>query len=217
MHLSVQNLNNIKNKIKDRLIHLEKSESPKIIAVSKTFPLDQINPLIESGHYDFGENKVQETLDKWSDIKLKNDNIKLHLVGKLQTNKVKHAVKIFDYIHSVDSEKLAKKIADELIKSQRKIKIFIQVNIGDESQKSGVSVKDLRDLYDYSIDRKLNIHGLMCIPPNILDPEDHFKEMINLRDKINSQLKLSMGMSNDYKIALQYKSDIIRVGSLIFS
>ena len=215
MHLSVQNLNNIKNKIKDRLIHLEKSESPKIIAVSKTFPLDQINPLIESGHYDFGENKVQETLDKWSDIKLKNDNIKLHLVGKLQTNKVKNAVKIFDYIHSVDSEKLAKKIADESSKSQRKIKIFIQVNIGDESQKSGVDLTNLENLYLYCKKINLDVIGLMCIPPVEDEPDKYFKKMNDLTKNLKLQ-DLSMGMSSDYLKAVEYSSTYLRIGSSIF-
>ena len=215
MHYSIQNLNNIKNKILDRLNDLEKSESPKIIAVSKTFALDQINPLIESGHFDFGENKVQETLDKWSDIKLKNDNIKLHLVGKLQTNKVKHAVKIFDYIHSVDSEKLAKKIADELIKSQRKIKIFIQVNIGDESQKSGVDLTNLENLYLYCKKINLDVIGLMCIPPVEDEPDKYFKKMNDLTKNLKLQ-DLSMGMSSDYLKAVEYSSTYLRIGSSIF-
>ena len=215
MHRSVQNLNNIKSKIHDRLNDLEKSESAKIIAVSKTFPLDQITPLIESGHYDFGENKVQETLDKWSDIKLKNEDVKLHLIGKLQTNKVKHAVKIFDYIHSVDSEKLAKKIADELIKIQRKIKIFIQVNIGDENQKSGVDINNLENLYLYCKKINLNVIGLMCIPPAHDKPEKYFKKMNELKKNLNLN-DLSMGMSSDYLKAIEYSSTYLRIGSSIF-
>ena len=215
MHHSVQNLNNIKSKIHDRLKDLEKSESAKIIAVSKTFPLDQITPLIESGHYDFGENKVQETLDKWSDIKLKNEDVKLHLIGKLQTNKVKHAVKIFDYIHSVDSEKLAKKIADELIKIQRKIKIFIQVNIGDENQKSGVDINNLENLYLYCKKINLNVIGLMCIPPAHDKPEKYFKKMNELKKNLNLN-DLSMGMSSDYLKAIEYSSTYLRIGSSIF-
>ena len=215
MHRSVQNLNNIKSKIHDRLKDLEKSESAKIIAVSKTFPLDQITPLIESGHYDFGENKVQETLDKWSDIKLKNEDVKLHLIGKLQTNKVKHAVKIFDYIHSVDSEKLAKKIADELIKIQRKIKIFIQVNIGDENQKSGVDINNLENLYLYCKKINLNVIGLMCIPPAHDKPEKYFKKMNELKKNLNLN-DLSMGMSSDYLKAIEYSSTYLRIGSSIF-
>lgn len=187
--------------------------------VTKNQSNEDISELIEQGFKLFGENRVQEAKLKYLKPNLYEKNIELHLIGPLQTNKVKDALKIFDVIQTVDRASLVDEISKQLIKLTviKTKKFFIQVNIGDESQKSGVSVKDLRDLYDYSIDRKLNIHGLMCIPPNILDPKDHFKEMINLRDKINSQLKLSMGMSNDYKIALQYKSDIIRVGSLIFS
>ena len=191
----------------------------RLMIVTKNQSNEDISELIEQGFRLFGENRVQEAKLKYLKSNLYEKNIELHLIGPLQTNKVKDALKIFDVIQTVDRASLVDEISKQLIKLTviKTKKFFIQVNIGDESQKSGVSVKDLRDLYDYSIDRKLNIHGLMCIPPNILDPKDHFKEMINLRDKINSQLKLSMGMSNDYKIALQYKSDIIRVGSLIFS
>ncbi len=191
----------------------------RLMIVTKNQSNEDISELIDQGFKLFGENRVQEAKLKYLKSNLYEKNIELHLIGPLQTNKVKDALKIFDVIQTVDRASLVDEISKQLIKLTviKTKKFFIQVNIGDESQKSGVSVKDLRDLYDYSIDRKLNIHGLMCIPPNILDPKDHFKEMINLRDKINSQLKLSMGMSNDYKIALQYKSDIIRVGSLIFS
>ena len=215
MHYSVQNLKNIKNQINDKLNHLKKSESPKIIAVSKTFPIDQINPLIESGHLDFGENKVQEALEKWSEIKFKNENIKLHLIGKLQTNKVRHAVKIFDYIHSVDSEKLAKKISDELNKNQRNIKIFIQVNIGQEHQKSGVDIDNLENLFLYCKKINLDVIGLMCIPPFEKDSEEYFQKMQDLTK--NLKLKdLSMGMSSDYLKAIEYSSTYVRIGSSIF-
>ena len=191
----------------------------RLMIVTKNQSNEDISELIDQGFKLFGENRVQEAKLKYLKSNLYEKNIELHLIGPLQTNKVKDALKIFDVIQTVDRASLVDEISKQLIKLTviKTKKFFIQVNIGDESQKSGVSVKDLRDLYDYSIDRKLNIHGLMCIPPNILDPKDHFKEMINLRDKINSQLKLSMGMSNDYKIALKCKSDIIRVGSLIFS
>ncbi len=215
MHYSIQNLNIIKKKINDKLNHLKKSKSPKIIAVSKTFPLDQINPLIESGHCDFGENKVQETLDKWSDIKSKNNNIKLHLIGKLQTNKVKYAIKIFDYIHSVDSEKLAKKISDESDKHQKKIKIFIQVNIGQEDQKSGVDIDNLENLYLFCKKINLEVIGLMCIPPLDSNPEKYFIKMLSLNKKFNLK-ELSMGMSSDYLKALEYSSTYLRIGSSIF-
>jgi len=215
MHYSVKNLDVIKNNIKNKLNDIKKSDSPNIIAVSKTFTMDKINPLIESGHFDFGENKVQEALDKWSDIKLKNNNIKLHLIGKLQTNKVKHAVKIFDYIHSVDNEKLAKKIADELNKNQRTIKIFLQVNIGQENQKSGVDVDNLENLFLYCRKMNLEVIGLMCIPPVGADSKEYFNKMRDLSKKL--MLKdLSMGMSSDYLKAIEYSSTYLRIGSSIF-
>ena len=215
MHYSVKNLDVIKNNIKNKLNDIKKSNNPNIIAVSKTFAMDKINPLIESGHLDFGENKVQEALDKWSDIKLKNNNIKLHLIGKLQTNKVKHAVKIFDYIHSVDNEKLAKKISDELNKNQRNIKIFLQVNIGKENQKSGVDVDNLENLFLYCKKINLEVIGLMCIPPVGIDSKEYFKKMRDLTK--NLMLKdLSMGMSSDYLKAIEYSSTYLRIGSSIF-
>ena len=215
MHYSVKNLDVIKNNLKNKLNDIKKSDSPNIIAVSKTFAMDKINPLIESGHFDFGENKVQEALDKWSDIKLKNNNIKLHLIGKLQTNKVKHAVKIFDYIHSVDNEKLAKKIADELNKNQRNIKIFLQVNIGQENQKSGVDVENLENLFLYCKKINLEVIGLMCIPPVGVDSKEYFNKMRDLSK--NLMLKdLSMGMSSDYLNAIEYSTTYLRIGSSIF-
>tara|TARA_A100000164_G_C21923825_1_gene782039 strand:- start:1809 stop:2477 length:669 start_codon:yes stop_codon:yes gene_type:complete len=215
MHYSVQNLNNIKNQIELKLNNLGKNEIPKIIAVSKTFPIEKILPLIEYGHNDFGENKVQETIDKWSQIKSKNNNIKLHLIGKLQSNKVKHAVKIFDYIHSVDNEKLARKIAAESNKNKKKIKIFIQVNIGRENQKSGMQIDNLENFYQYCLNLKLDIVGLMCIPPIEEDPEKYFLEMkdLNLKLKLN---ELSMGMSSDYLQAIDKSSTFLRIGTGIF-
>ena len=172
-------------------------------------------PLIEYGHLDFGENKVQEALDKWSEIKLKKQNIKLHLIGKLQTNKVKHAIKIFDYIHSVDSVKLAKKIADEQLKQNKNIKLFIQVNIGNEEQKSGVKVDQIEDLIIFSKQLNLNIIGLMCIPPANKDPDKYFKEIKLLSKKFNLS-EISMGMSSDYLKAVENFSTYLRIGSSIF-
>ena len=215
MNNSVENLNNIKNKIKLKLNNLKKDKVPKIIAVSKTFSMDKILPLVDHGHNDFGENKVQEALDKWSEIKLNRDHIKLHLIGKLQSNKVKVAVKIFDYIHSVDSEKLARKIADEIKKNHRKIKIFIQVNIGREDQKSGIGVNELETFYNYCLDLNLNVIGLMCIPPFDHNPEEYFSEMQSLNEKLNLP-ELSMGMSSDYLKAIEFSSTFVRIGSSIF-
>src|SRR5210317_446680 len=165
MHSSVQKYKDIISSI-DRKIEAQKINlSPKVIAVSKTFKLEKILPLIEYGHLDYGENKVQEAIDKWSEIKKKKQNIKLHLIGKLQTNKVKHAIKLFDYIHSVDSIKLAKKIADEQFKQNKNLKLFIQVNIGKEAQKSGIKIDQIKDLIKLSKQLNLNVVGLMCIPP----------------------------------------------------
>ncbi len=215
MHFTVQNLNNIKNEIKLKLNSFDNKISPKIIAVSKTFSMDKIKPLIESGHIDFGENKVQEAIDKWSQTKLHKNDIKLHLIGKLQTNKVKLAIKIFDYLHSIDNEKLAKKVADELKKNTKKVGIFIQVNIGREEQKSGITVDKLYDFYNYCTDLKLDVIGLMCIPPIKEDPVNYFIEMQSLNKKLKLN-QLSMGMSADYLKATEYSSTFLRIGSSIF-
>ena len=215
MHESVKKYNNIVNSIKLELEGQKNIIFPKIIAVSKTFQLERIIPLIEHGHLDYGENKVQEALDKWSEIKKENPKIKLHLIGGLQTNKVKFAVRIFDYIHSVDSKKLAKKIADEQIKQNKKVKLFIQVNIGNEEQKSGVSKIDLVDLFNYCKDLNLEVVGLMCIPPVDKDSNQYFKEM-NLLNQ-NLRLKeLSMGMSSDFLKASMHSATFLRIGSAIF-
>jgi len=172
-------------------------------------------PLIEYGHLEYGENKVQEAITKWTDIKLVNPNIKLHLIGKLQTNKVKYALKLFDYIHSVDNKKLAKKIADEELKQNKKIKIFLQVNIGDEEQKSGINKDYLNDFYSYCKNLNLDVMGLMCIPPADNKSENFFKEMAVLTKKLNL-LELSMGMSSDYIEAAKNSATYIRIGSNIF-
>ena len=215
MHNTVKNLLDIKNNIKDYLKEIKISNFPKIIAVSKTFELDKISPLIDHGHEDFGENKVQEALEKWSNVKNKNSKIKLHMIGKLQTNKVKYAVQVFDYIHSVDSEKLAKKISDEQNKINKKIKIFLQVNIGDENQKSGVNKNDLAKLVSYCKEINLDLIGLMCIPPVNADPEDYFIEM-NKLNKAHGFAELSMGMSSDYLKATKHLATYVRIGSSIF-
>jgi pyridoxal phosphate enzyme (YggS family) len=215
MHKTVQNLIDIENQLKSNLGDIDQSSLPKIIAVSKTFKMDKISPLVEHGHLDFGENKVQEAIEKWTEIKASKPNIQLHMIGKLQTNKVKFAVKLFDYIHSVDSEKLAKKIADEQQKVQRKLKIFIQVNIGDENQKSGINITKTSDLVVFCKKLNLNVVGLMCIPPADIDPSNYFVEM-NKINKINNLKELSMGMSSDYIKAAQYNSTYLRIGSYIF-
>ena len=215
MHKTVQNLIDIQKEINTNLRNLKLSKIPKIIAVSKTFTIDRINPLIEHGHLDFGENKVQEAKDKWSDIKLKNKNLNLHLIGNLQTNKVKFAIRLFDYIHSVDNEKLAKKIFDEQEKQNKKVKIFIQVNIGNEKQKYGVSTSSLPSLYSYCKGLNLDVIGLMCIPPVNESKDNYFKEMNNLNKTFGFN-ELSMGMSADYLDALKNSATYLRIGSSIF-
>ena len=215
MHSTVKNLLNIKNNIKENLNLLNINNNPKIIAVSKTFKIDKIKPLIDYGHLDFGENKVQEAIEKWTEIKKLNPELKLHMIGKLQTNKVKFAVKLFDYIHSVDSEKLAKKIADEQLKINKRIKIFLQINIGEEDQKSGINKNDINKLVSYCNEIKLDLIGLMCIPPANIDPEIYFKEMYQLNKSLNFN-ELSMGMSSDFLLAVKHFSTFIRIGSSIF-
>ena len=215
MHNTVKNLLDIKNNIKGYLNKLNIINSPKIIAVSKTFKIDKILPLIEYGHIDFGENKVQEAIEKWTEIKKINLEIKLHMIGKLQTNKVKYAVRIFDYIHSVDSTKLAKKIADEQKKVNKKIKVFLQINIGDEDQKSGINKTQANQLVAYCKEIGLDLIGLMCIPPANFDPDNYFEEM-NILNKSFGFEDLSMGMSSDYLIAAKHSATYVRIGSSIF-
>ena len=215
MHNTVKNLLDIENNINTYLNKLNINNNPKIVAVSKTFKIDKILPLIEHGHIDYGENKVQEAIEKWSDIKKINSKIRLHMIGKLQTNKVKFAIQIFDYIHSVDSEKLAKKIADEQSKINKKVKIFLQVNIGDENQKSGINKSNISQLVSYCKEIGLDLIGLMCIPPVNINPENYFDEM----NKLNKTLgfnELSMGMSSDFLIAVKHFSTYVRIGSSIF-
>jgi len=215
MHNTVKNLLNIENNIKAYINKLNINNVPKVIAVSKTFTAEKILPLVEYGHIDFGENKVQEAFDKWKKLKDLNSKIKLHMIGKLQTNKVKLAVQIFDFIHSVDSEKLAKKIFDEQEKINKKIKIFLQVNIGDENQKSGINKHNIGQLVLYCKQINLDLVGLMCIPPINIDPEKYFIEMNELNKSFGLN-ELSMGMSSDYLLATKHLSTYLRIGSNIF-
>ena len=215
MHNTVENIINIQKKIQSNLSDLNINNRTKIIAVSKTFSLDKILPLIHHGHVDFGENKVQEAVEKWTELKNENPNLKLHMIGRLQTNKVKYAVKLFDYIHSVDNEKLARKISEEDKKINKKTKIFIQVNIGEEDQKSGLSKIEAHKLVKYCKKINLEVIGLMCIPPVNQDSTFYFKQM----SKLNKDLgftELSMGMSSDYLKACEYSATYLRIGSSIF-
>ncbi|MDC1115040.1 YggS family pyridoxal phosphate-dependent enzyme [Candidatus Pelagibacter sp.] len=213
MHNSINNLALINDQIKSKFGLIKKL---KIIAVSKTFPMSEINPLIDNGQIHFGENKVQEAVDKWSDIKKLNKNLKLHMIGKLQTNKVKYVVPLFDYIHSLDNIKLAEKIASEQIKKNKNLKIFIQVNIGNEFQKSGININDLKNFYEKCTQElNLNIIGLMCLPPQSGLAKNYFNEMVELKKTINIR-DLSMGMSEDYLEAVACGATYIRIGSKIF-
>ena len=216
-HKTINNLDLIKKEIQFKISKLNYlNYNPKIIAICKTFPISDVIPLINYGHVHFGENKVQESIEKWTDIKNDFKNIKLHMVGKLQTNKVKYVLPLFDYIHSLDNIKLAEKISNEQQKIGKKIKIFIQVNIGNESQKSGILEENLSSFYGKCIiDFGLQIEGLMCIPPNDNNSEIYFSKMRKLSDQINLP-ELSMGMSNDYLKACEYKTTFFRIGSKIF-
>ena len=210
MHDVVNRLIAIKREIQT------KNSSAEVIVVSKTFPMSKILPLVNHGHKHFGENKVQEAIDKWTSVKEDFIDIKLHLIGKLQTNKVKHALPLFNYIHSLDSQKLAEKIADQQIKKNIKVKIFIQINIGNETQKNGIEIENLENFYEKCIkEYKLDIIGLMCLPPMDKDAGIYFSKMHDLLKKINLK-DLSMGMSNDYIEALKHKSTFLRIGSKIF-
>ena len=214
--MSIDKLTSIENEIQLKINELKTSSlKPTIIAVSKTFPIENILPLVKFGHAHFGENKVQEALDKWTEIKADNKNIKLHLIGPLQTNKVKFALKIFDYIHSVDREKLAIKIADEQNKQSKKIKIFIQINIANEEQKSGVKKEKVYEFFKFCKNLDLEVIGTMCIPPQEGNSKSYFLEMNKINEKLNLP-DLSMGMSKDYLEATENKATFLRIGSKIF-
>jgi pyridoxal phosphate enzyme (YggS family) len=204
------------NKIKLNIAKVTDANLIKIVAVSKTFPLDHIMPLVESGHTHFGENKVQEAVSKWKNIKDVNKNLKIHMIGKLQSNKAKKAVEIFDYIHSVDSQKLADVLSSSQKKISKKINYFIQVNIGGEIQKSGIPYNEVDAFYNYcSKENKMNILGLMAIPPNDDKTENHFRSLSELNASLGFK-ELSMGMSGDYMKAVNYKASYLRIGSSIF-
>ena len=204
------------DKINSNIKKLNFDKKVKIIAVSKTFSIEHIKPLIDYGHNHFGENKVQEAISKWTDIKKQNDNIKLHMVGRLQSNKAKDAVKLFDFIHSLDNQKLADTLSKHQNNLQKKLKYFIQVNIGNELQKSGIKVDELEAFYNYCINEaNLKIVGLMIIPPNDNDPDKYFKSLSELNKSLALE-ELSMGMSADYEKAINQGATFVRIGSSIF-
>ena len=213
MHQSINNLVSIQNTLKIENLELNKI---KIIAVSKTFPINEILPLINHGQIHFGENKVQEAIEKWQEIKQDFKHLQLHMIGKLQSNKVKFVVPLFDYIHSLDSLKLAKKISEEQNKIKKRLKIFIQINIGNEEQKNGIDERDLEEFYKKCVNElELDIVGLMCLPPKDDNTKEYFIKMKNLAQKINVK-ELSMGMSNDYLDAAKHGATYLRIGSKVF-
>ena len=216
MHITVENLLKINEKVKAKFdLNKNLSKVPEIIAVSKTFKINHILPVIEQGHIHYGENKVQEAAEKWTSLKKENKNIKLHLIGRLQTNKVKLALGLFDYIHSLDSKKLADKIFNIQQQLNLKTKLFIQVNIGNEDQKSGISKNEVHDFYNYCKNLNLDVVGLMCIPPFNEDTKKYFEEMNDLNKKLKLN-ELSMGMSSDYLEAIENNATFVRIGSSIF-
>jgi len=216
MHITIKNYKSVQNKVNEIVKKKQLKTIPQIVTVSKTFPLDQITPLLKFGHSHFGENKVQEAENKWTDVKTKYKNLKLHMLGKLQTNKAKKAVKLFDYIHSLDNAKLALKISQYEKELNKKIKLFIQVNVAKEKQKSGILIDDINTFYNYCSEKlSLNIIGLMCLPPINSDPNQYF-EILNKKSKELNLSELSIGMSSDYETAIIYGSTYLRLGTAIF-
>tara|TARA_B100000686_G_C16744439_1_gene948553 strand:+ start:80 stop:745 length:666 start_codon:yes stop_codon:yes gene_type:complete len=216
MHNTVQRLQLIKEEIKDICIKKQLKTKPEIIAITKTFSIEKVLPLIEIGHIHYGENKIQEAENKWIDVKKNYPNLKLHMVGKLQSNKAKKAVDLFDYIHSLDSSKLAKKISQYENEINKKTKLFIQINLAEESQKSGILINDLAEFYNFCVkDLSLNIIGLMCLPPFNTDTKKYFEILAKASSKYNLS-DLSMGMSDDYVKAVYCGSTFLRLGTTIF-
>ncbi len=212
----MEKLNIVRSKIKEIISKKQLKTDPNIIAITKTFSIDKIMPLIEFGHLHFGENKIQEAEDKWLTIKNQFKNLKLHMVGKLQSNKAKKAVKFFDYIHSLDNPKLATKLCQYEKELNKKVKIFIQVNLGEESQKSGILLSDVEKFYKYCVNElSLNVIGLMCLPPMDTSPGEYFKILQDTSQKLNLP-DLSMGMSSDYEEAILNGSTYLRLGTAIF-
>ena len=208
----INSFNKIKQEIKDN----DPTLQTEIIAVSKTFSLEHIKPLIDYGHLHYGENKVQEAEKKWIALKKNISNLKLHMIGQLQSNKAKKAVEIFDFIHSLDSEKLAKELCKRQKEKEKNLKYFIQINLGSEEQKGGIKINELKNFYNFcNKELKLSVIGLMAIPPNDGNPEKYFQKISDLKNEIGLK-KLSIGMSNDYKLAVKYGASHVRIGSAIF-
>ena len=215
MHATLEKLNRVKSKVNEIISKKQLKTKPKIVVVTKTFPLNKILPLLENGHIHYGENKIQEAENKWIDTKNRYKNLQLHMIGKLQTNKAKKAVKLFNYIHSLDDDRLALKLSHHEKELNKKVKLFIQVNLADEPQKSGIMFNDLNNFYNYCTkDLSLNVIGLMCMPPVDSNSQEYFKKLKKAAQQLNLE-DLSMGMSSDYEQAILSGSTYLRLGTTI--
>ena len=216
MHTTLEKLSRVKNKVNEIISKKQLKTKPKIVVVTKAFPLNKIIPLLENGHIHYGENKIQEAENKWIDIKNRYKDLQLHMVGKLQSNKAKKAIKLFDYIHSLDNDKLALKLSHHEKELNKKVKLFIQVNLAEEPQKSGIMFNDLNNFYNYCTkDLSLNVIGLMCMPPVDSNSQEYFKKLKKAAQQLNLE-DLSMGMSSDYEQAILSGSTYLRLGTIIF-
>ena len=215
MHTTLEKLKRVKNKVNEIISRKQLKTNPKVIVVTKTFPLNKIIPLLENGHIHYGENKIQEAENKWIDTKNRYKNLQLHMIGKLQTNKAKKAVKLFNYIHSLDDDRLALKLSHHEKELNKKVKLFIQVNLAEEPQKSGIMFNDLNNFYNYCTkDLSLNVIGLMCMPPVDSNSQEYFKKLKKAAQQLNLE-DLSMGMSSDYEQAILSGSTYLRLGTTI--
>ena len=215
MHATLEKLSRVKNKVNEIISKKQLKTKPKIVVVTKTFPLNKILPLLENGHIHYGENKIQEAENKWIDTKNRYKNLQLHMIGKLQTNKAKKAVKLFNYIHSLDNDRLALKLSHHEEELNKKVKLFIQVNLAEEPQKSGIMFNDLNNFYNYCTkDLSLNVIGLMCMPPVDSNSQEYFKKLKKAAQQLNLE-DLSMGMSSDYEQAILSGSTYLRLGTII--
>ena len=215
MHTTLEKLSRVKNKVNEIISKKQLKTNPKIVVVTKTFPFNKIIPLLENGHIHYGENKIQEAENKWIDTKNRYKNLQLHMIGKLQTNKAKKAVKLFNYIHSLDDDRLALKLSHHEKELNKKVKLFIQVNLADEPQKSGIMFNDLNNFYNYCTkDLSLNVIGLMCMPPVDSNSQEYFKKLKKAAQQLNLE-DLSMGMSSDYEQAILSGSTYLRLGTTI--
>ena len=215
MHATLEKLSRVKNKVNEIISKKQLKTKPKIVVVTKTFPLNKILPLLENGHIHYGENKIQEAENKWIDTKNRYKNLQLHMIGKLQTNKAKKAVKLFNYIHSLDDDRLALKLSHHEKELNKKVKLFIQVNLAEEPQKSGIMFNDLNNFYNYCTkDLSLNVIGLMCMPPVDSNSQEYFNKLKKAAGQLNLE-DLSMGMSSDYEQAILSGSTYLRLGTII--